>query len=423
MSIVFLGMPSNWFFLLFVCLFFAYEILENGLILLNNFHIKKNRSHLPTYFIDKIKFADFQKSIYYTLEKNRFALVWNLIKIPFLWGAIGLGLFDLFDAVLGLWLKEGTIVFSVAYCLIFAFVLLVLQVPAGLYSNFVIEKKYGFNKMTLRLFFIDLIKGIFLGALFGIPLFYLLFWLYQKMGTTWWIYGFATVFVFQLFLATIYPTFLAPLFNKFTPLEDGPLKEAIYENAKKIDFKMSGIYTIDGSKRSSHSNAYFAGMGRFRRIVLFDTLSKQMTQDEIISVLAHEMGHNKKRHIQKQLVYSLIITLAGFWVLSLLIGWQPFYNAFEAGSPAPHKAFVLFPLFSGYITFILTPFENWLSRKYEYESDRFSIEVTGNAASMKSALVNLTKKNLSNLIPHPLYSFFHYSHPTTLERVNALDRG
>src|SRR3990167_7038933 len=124
-----------------------------------------------------------------------------------------------------------------------------------------------------------------------------------------------------------------------------------------------------------------------------------MTQDEIISVLAHEMGHNKKRHIQKQLVYSLIITLAGFWVLSLLIGWQPFYNAFEAGSPAPHKAFVLFPLFSGYITFILTPFEKWLSRKYEYESDRFSIEVTGNAASMKSALVNLTKKNLSNLIP------------------------
>ena len=199
--------------------------------------------------------------------------------------------------------------------------------------------------MTAGIFISDLIKTLFLSAALGLPLLYLIFWLYQITGTYWWVWAFGALFGFQFLMAAVYPTLLAPLFNKFTPLAEGSLKENIVSLAQKIKFKMSGIYTIDGSKRSAHSNAYFAGMGKMRRIVLFDTLTGQLTEPEILAVLGHEMGHNKLRHVQKQMVLSFIVSFIGFWALSLIMTWEPFYALFRAGAPSAHKAIVLFSLF------------------------------------------------------------------------------
>lgn len=413
-------MTTHLFFWFFVVVFFVHEIFESVLILLNNAHIRKHQDQIPPFFQDKIDRATYQKGIRYNLERSRFALRVQWLGIAIFWAAIFGGAFEKLDLGLMKYSSPNTLTHAVLYCLAFGLILTLLGIPTSLYSHFVIEEKYGFNKMTAKTFVIDLFKGLFLGAAFGVPLLYLLFWLYQVSGPYWWLWAFLAFFGFELLMAAIYPTILAPLFNKFIPLPEGSLKEAIYGVARKIGFKMSGIYTIDGSKRSTHSNAYFAGLGRMRRIVLFDTLVSGFTEPEIISVLAHEMGHNKKRHIQKQLFLSFIFGLAGFWLLSLLIHWPPLFAALNAGNPEPYKALVLLSLIASHFTFFLTPFSNYLSRKYEYEADRFSKEVIGESQNMVSALTKLSTENLSNLTPHPLYSFYHYTHPTTLERIQAL---
>jgi len=412
-------MISNWFFIFFVACFSIHEFIETGLTLLNRTYTRRHANTIPSFFRDKTTTAEYAKSISYTLDKEKFALVTRLFNIVFLWGLILLGFFETANEWVERWISTG-LLHSLIYCFLFGFVFLIIGIPFSLYSHFVIEKKYGFNKMTLVTFLNDQLKTIFLSLLFGIPLLAGLFWFYQAAGKGWWLYAVLAVFGFEILVAAIYPVFLAPLFNKFTPLEEGELKSGILNIAKKIGFKLSGIYTIDGSKRSSHSNAYFAGLGRWRRIVLFDTILKQMNQREILAVLGHEMGHNIKRHVQKQLIVSFIISCATFWVLSLLINWSPFYSAFNAGLPAPQKALVLMALFSGVFTFWLPPFTNYLSRKYEYEADRFSVETVCDPEAMKSSLVKLSKENLSNLTPHPLYSFYHYTHPTTLDRIKAL---
>lgn len=404
-----------------MALYFTHQVAETALTFLNMAHTRKHQGKIPAYFKDKMDGERYQKSIRYTLERSWFGVVIRWLKVPFLWAVILWGGFSALDGFLSSYLDSSTLIFSVAYCLAIGFILLLTGIPVSLYSNFVIEKKFGFNKMTAKLFFLDQLKMLALGAAFGLPILFLIFWLYEVSGPLWWLWAFLSVFGFELFVAAVYPTFLAPLFNKFTPLPNGELKNRILELAQKIRFKLSGIFTIDGSKRSSHSNAYFAGIGRFRRIVLFDTLQSQLSESEIVAVLGHEMGHNKKRHIQKHLILSFVIEGIGFWILSLAIEWEPLYGAFRAGSLAPYKALVLFSLFGGHFTFFLTPLSNYLSRKHEYEADRFSVEVVGDKASMASSLVKLSKENLSNLTPHPLYSFYYYSHPTTLERVQAIE--
>ena len=412
-------MTHLWFFWLFAGLFTLHQIWEVALTILNNQEMEKNRGKIPDYFKDKIDAERYAKSIAYNLAKARFGLVVRAYDVAVVWTIILSGCLDLLDR----WLsgfRLAPLIHSVVYCGAVGLALMVIRIPVSLYSHFVLEEKFGFNKMTGKTFVIDLIKGIVLGAALGGPILALVFWIYQKAGAWWWLWAFAAVYGFQFLMAAVYPTLLAPIFNKFTPLPDGTLKEAITNLAQKIRFKMSGIFTIDGSKRSAHSNAYFAGMGRMRRIVLFDTLQKQLTEREIIAVLGHEMGHNKLKHIQKQLILGFVLSLAGFWILSVLMNWPPFFTAFGAGVPAPHKALVIFSLFSGHFTFILPAITNGLSRKYEYQADRFSVDVVKDPESMASALVALCRENLSNLTPHPLYSFYHYTHPTTLERVRAI---
>jgi STE24 endopeptidase len=239
-------------------------------------------------------------------------------------------------------------------------------------------------------------------------------------GSYWWLYAFAFLATVQLLLMYLYPVFIAPLFNTFTPLEEGSLKDQIFSLAEKIGFKTSGIFIMDGSKRSSHGNAYFTGFGAIKRIVLFDTLIENLSEPQAISVLAHEMGHERKGHIKKTLVISLITTCLGFWVLSLFINYQPFYQAFGFPTKSYHAALVIFAFASSPITYFLSPLFSLLSRKHEYEADRFAIDAVGGCDDLCEALLSLSKNSLSNLTPHPWYSFFHYSHPTLTERLQAM---
>src|SRR4030095_15687963 len=407
---------NHWFFWFFVFFFTFHQAWEILLTLLNNREMEKNRGSIPGYFKGKIDPDRYEKSIDYNLEKARFSLLVRGYDIVLTWAILLSGALNQLD----LWLKGfglSDLHLSALYCGAVGLSLTLLRLPVSIYSNFVIEEKYGFNKTTVKTYIADLLKGLGLSIALGGPLLYLIFWLYKVAGAYWWLWAFGALFAFEMLIAAVYPTLLAPLFNKFTPLPDSPLKQAILDLARKIDFKMSGIYPIDGSRRHSHSNAYFAGMGKKRRIALFDPLQKQLSEAEILAVLGHEMGHNKKRHIQKQLILSFFLSLAGFWILSVLIHSEPFYAAFRAGAPAPHKGLVLFSLFAGHFTFFVGALTNYLSRKYEYEADRFSVEVVGDKASMASSLEALSRENLSNLTPHPWYSFYHYTHPTTLERV------
>ena len=295
-----------------------------------------------------------------------------------------------------------------------------MNLPTGLYSTFVLEARFGFNKTTWKLYLTDKIKGLLLGVLIGVPFLWIVLWLMDAMGQYWWIWTFFFVSGFELLMVIVYPTLIAPLFNKFEPLPEGDLRNRILRLAEQVGFKTTGIFSMDGSKRSAHSNAYFTGIGKAKRIVLFDTLIAQMTMDQGLAVLAHEMGHYKMKHIRRMLVVQAVFLLLGLYILSLLLNYRPLFAAFGLGHPSNAAALVLFSLLSGPATFFLGPLINRLSRKHEYEADRFAVKTLRNRLPMEEALINLTVRNLSNLTPHPWYSAYHYSHPTPTERIGAI---
>lgn len=409
------------FFWYFLGFYLAHELIHFGLNVLNT-RFTKNQNHIPDFFSEHVDQNTFTKTKSYTIDKLRFDNFSRLMQIPFFWFLIFLGGFNAFDLYAANFAGAGSLGHSVLFCLFIAAYFMIISLPFKYHAIFAIETRYGFNKMGAGLFFTDLLKSILIGLVISTPLLYLIFWFMKGAGPLWWLWVWGTITVFQFFIVALFPTFIAPLFNKFTLLEDGELKEKIQALAQKIGFKLSGIYTMDGSKRSGKSNAYFTGFGKFRRIVLFDTLIKQLSQDELIAVLAHEMGHNIKKHITKSMVLSSCFMLVGFYIMSLLLEWHPFYAAFNIAAPSDHAAFVIFAIASGTFTFMLTPVMNLWSRKNEFEADRFSVETTGNKTAMKSSLLKLTKENLGNLNPHPLFSFYHHSHPTTLERAQAIDQ-
>jgi STE24 endopeptidase len=293
------------------------------------------------------------------------------------------------------------------------------SLPTSIYSTFYLEAKFGFNKTTAGLYVLDKLKAVVLGVLIGVPFLFVVLWLMNAMGPYWWVWAFGFILAFQLLMIVIFPTFIAPWFNKFEPLPAGELRDRILALAKQLGFKTSGIYTMDGSKRSAHSNAYFTGLGRSKRIVLFDTLLEQMTINQGLAVLAHEMGHYKLKHIVRMLIVQTVFLLIGLYLLSLLLHYDPLFAAFGL-QRSNHAALVLFSLVSGPATFYLAPLMNVLSRKHEYEADQFAAVTLRDGKAMEEALVNLTIKNLSNLTPHPWYSAYHYSHPTPVERIGAI---
>jgi len=412
----------NSFLVLFATFYSAQHLLDSWLTGLNIAHVRRHQDTIPPYFRDKIDGAAYGKSIAYTIEKARFGLVVSWLQIPIFWYLILSGFYGKVDLTIRS-LEYGPVITGLAYLASVAAVFLAISVPFGLYSTFVIEQKYGFNRMTFQLWLVDLLKSVLLSIVIGGPVLAAMLWFMDShLRGVWWLYTWTLLSLVQIFIAAVFPVFLLPLFNKLTPLEDGHLKQEILGLARKINFRLSGIYTMDGSKRSTHSNAFFAGLGKLRRIVLFDTLVKSLTELELLAVLAHEMGHNVKKHVRTGLIVSSATSLAGLYVLSLLVHQPWFYGAFQFTHPSAHAAVLIFMKTAGSFTHFFSPLMSILSRKHEYEADRFAVEVMAQPQPMIEGLAKLTRDNLANLTPHPWYSFFYYSHPTVMERIRALEK-
>jgi STE24 endopeptidase len=297
----------------------------------------------------------------------------------------------------------------------------IISTPFSYYSTFVIEEKYGFNKTTKKLFWIDKLKGWLVGAVIGGVILSLIIWFFQAFPDTFWIYAWILISVFSLFMNMFYSKIIVPLFNKQTPLEEGSLREKIEAYAENVGFKLDKIFVIDGSKRSTKANAYFSGFGSQKQITLYDTLINDLEDDEIVAVLAHEVGHYKHKHIIYNLSLSVLVTGFTLWLLSLLIGNPILYEALGVDKPGFHIGLVAFGLLYTPVSMLTGYFMNILSRKFEYQADDYAGK-TYKSEPLLKALKKLSQKSLSNLTPHPLYVKVHYSHPSLLQRVRNLNK-
>ena len=400
-------------------LIFARWIAEFWLSRLNRRQVLAHANEIPPAFRDVIDEPTYKKSIAYTLAKGTFAEMedgYNVaVLIIFLFSGVLPWAFRLCSH------QSGQSAWAMAaYLFAVGFVMSLPSLPFDWHGQFRLEQKFGFNTTTQKIWWMDRLKGLLLAVLLGYPLLVLILKIVEWAGAGWWLWAWAALLAFQFLMLVLAPVLILPLFNKFTPLPEGSLRERLLALAKRTQFRARSIQLMDGSKRSRHSNAFFTGFGRFRKIVLFDTLVQQLTEPELEAVLAHEIGHYKKKHIPKMLAFSAVSSLAGFYLISVLArqGW--FYRAFwfEPGNIAP--ALLLFGLLAGTVTFWFSPLIHWWSRRYEYQADAFAARVMSEAQSLIGALRKLNEKNLSNLTPHPLYSGFYYSHPTLLEREQAL---
>ena len=381
-------------------------------------HVSQHRSKVPGSFEENISLQEHQKAADYTVTKVRFGRLplFYEVFLLLIW-TLGGGLEWLNNNILAYDL--GAIPTGIAVILVFTFISSLLDLPFSIYSTFVIEEKFGFNRTTVKTFITDIIKGSLLGLIIGVPLLYVILWLMEQAGDQWWIYTWLVISGFSLFMMWIYPTWIAPLFNKFEPLEEGETLERITSLLSRCGFNSKGVFVIDGSKRSSHGNAYFSGFGRNKRIVFFDTLLKMLNNDELEAVLAHELGHFKKKHIIKGMLISFSTTLAALALLAWLMKAEWFYTALGVSQMSTYMALLLFTLVVPVFTFIFQPLFSIFSRKNEFEADAFAAEQT-DAKYLINALVDMYRENASTLTPDPLYSAFFDSHPPAPVRIAHL---
>jgi STE24 endopeptidase len=317
-------------------------------------------------------------------------------------------------------LSNNIVVISLIFFGIIGFASDIINLPFTWYDTFVIEKKYGFNTMTIRIFITDHLKSWFIVLIIGAPVLGLITWIYYKTGKGFWIYAWGLITAFTVFINFFYSELIVPIFNKQTPLENSQLRKKIEAFAEKAGFRLRNIFVIDGSKRSTKANAYFSGFGSKKRIVLFDTLMKELTEEQIVAVLAHEIGHYKKRHVLRNLFISVILTGLMLFLFSLIVSSPLLSNAMGAKTPSFHLGLIVFGILYSPLSLLIGLVTNYISRRNEFEADEF---VTKNyeSHSLSEALKKLSVKNLSNMLPHPAYVFFHYSHPPLLERLERLD--
>lgn len=405
--------------ILFLSLFFLELIWEQFLLWLNLRHARSCKDNPPELAVEIWGRQDYQRAVDYSRSKTYLAVISSLVGSGLVLLLVSSGWLGTLESWVSS-LAVGPILQGILYVYLISLIFGVVSLPTTIYAQFVIEARYGFNRMTWKLFILDGLKSLLVSLVLMTPLLALLFVLIRA-GTLWWLWGFILFTAFQLVMIVLYPKVIAPLFNKFTPLEEGSLKEKVQALADHLGFKTRGIFVMDGSKRSRHSNAYFSGLGRVKRIVLFDTLIRSLAEDQVAGVLAHEIGHEKLGHILKRLALSVSSGLLGFWLVSLLLNYSPFFEAFNFSGPSPQAVLVLVMFVSGPFTFYLKPLFSWWSRRHEYQADHFVKSRTRYGKAFQTALKRLSKDNLSNPVPHPLYSFYHYSHPTTLERIRALN--
>ncbi|NWH03894.1 M48 family metallopeptidase [Desulfobacter latus] len=377
-------------------------------------------THLPEKFSDVYDRKRYEQSQHYLKATTRLGTITSTIDLGILllfWFLGGFGALDHFVRGTG-WSSMGC---GLLFIGILAGCKFIISLPFSIYATFVIEEKFGFNKTTPRLFVLDLLKSMILSLAFGIPLLSAIFWFLESTGPWAWIICWGVTTAFMLTLQYIIPTWIMPLFNKFTPLEDGELKDKLLAYAKTIDFPLTQIFVMDGSKRSTKSNAFFTGFGKNKRIVLFDTLINAHTPDELLAVLAHEMGHFKKKHIQRRLIFGILQMGVIFYLLSLFITHQSLFTAFYVDTPSIYAGLVFFSILFSPVDLVISIIMQFFSRKDEYEADRFAALTTKKAGALITALKKLSADNLANLTPHPFYVFLNYSHPPLTQRIAAME--
>jgi STE24 endopeptidase len=402
---------------IFLAFFAARLAVETALSLMNLSHVARAGDAVPPALREEVDAESARRSRDYTLARGRFGLVHGVfgaaVTLALLFSGVLPGL-DAWLARLGLAGANRFVAFLAALSALGG----VLDLPFSIWSTFVLESRFGFNRVTPRLWVKDRLKGIALGTAIGLPLLYGVYGFFALTGRAWWVWLFA--FLVQVVMAWLYPVVIAPLFNRFSPLPEGELRARLEALAREAGFRTRGLYVMDASRRSGHGNAYFAGLFR-PRIVLFDTLAREMSVEEAAAVLAHEIGHYRARHVHKRLAASILALLATLWALSLLVEWPPLFAAFGFPAPSLHAAVALASLCGGAFTFFLAPLENVLLRRHEYEADRYSVELARAPGALRTALVKLARQNLGNLHPHPWYSAWHYTHPALVERLAAIE--
>jgi STE24 endopeptidase len=383
-------------------------------------HVGKHQGKVPEQFQDKVPLQAHHKAAAYTCAKSRTAIVdLSIGTVLLLIWTLGGGLALLDSYWQGYTLSP--LWTGVAFMISVLVISSLLDIPMDLYRTFVVEEKFGFNKITARLYITDLLKQTALMLVIGVPMLALILWLMGNAGELWWLYVWATWFGFSLFMMWFYPAFIAPLFNKFRPLDNIDLKSRIEELLTRNGFTSQGIFVMDGSSRSTHGNAYFTGVGGNKRIVFFDTLMDELSHEEIEAVLAHELGHFKRNHVKKRIAILGAVFLAGFWLLGWLIDKPWFYEGLGVSTTSTYMALTLFMMVIPVFTLYLQPLFSYYSRLHEFEADDFAAEQT-HASNLIKALVKLYKENANTLTPDPLYSAFHDSHPPAPVRIAHLVR-
>jgi STE24 endopeptidase len=394
-------------------------LVETALLALNVRHARTQRGvpeRIAAWYDDSAA----EKSRAYVRANGLLAMARNTWDLAVILALVFSGVLPLLDRALASAGLRGAHLFVVFLGLV-TMVHVATSAPVAAFQIFVIEQRFGFNRTTPGTWIADKLKSLALVGLFGVPFLYAVYAVVTRSGRLWWLWIFALMAAFQLFLLWLWPTFIAPLFNRFQPLPDGELKARLDAMARAAGFHNRGLFVMDASRRSGHANAWFAGIFR-PRIVLFDTFLAQTTPDEAAAVLAHEIGHFKRSHVKLRLLWSLAGTLVMLWILSLLVPWRPLYDAFGFAAPSLHAATALVTLAGGAFLFWMTPVGAWLSRRHEYEADQFAMALSGQPEALASSLVRLHESNLSNVDPHPWFSAWHYSHPTLADRLAAIER-
>ena len=385
-------------------------------------NLKSLTTNLPDKFVGFYDEEKYAKSQNYTRANSSFGRISSTFNFILILVVIFLGLFDTLDQYARSFgyspLITGLIFFG-----IITIIQDILSTPFSLYSTFIIEEEYGFNKSTAKIYVMDKLKSYLLLLLLGVPLISAILYFFESLENAW-LYAWGLMSLLSVVMPKIYTQFIAPMFNKFTPLEGGELRDMIEDYSKKVDFPLTEVYVVDGSKRSAHSNAYFTGFGKNKRIVLFDTLMDNHTNEEILAILAHEVGHYKKKHIIKGMITSILHSGIMLYILGLFIKMPELHSAMgmSAEQPSVYAGLIFFSLLYAPIELVLSIMFNMLSRKHEFEADEYSAQTLKNTSHMISGLKNLTVKNLGNLTPHPLPVFLSYSHPPVLDRISALER-
>jgi len=383
-------------------------------------HVRAHRGRVPEAFADAISLDSHQKAADYTCARTRLAMAGVAFDAAVLLALTFGGALQWLHEASAAWLPEG-IGRGLLLLVLVAALMTALDLPFGLYRTFVVETRFGFNKMTPALYFLDLAKSVALAAAFGLPLAAIVLWLMAGAGEYWWLYAWLTWVAFNAFMVAVYPTWIAPLFNRFSPMQDPELKERVERLMARCGFRVKGLMVMDGSRRSTHGNAYFTGLGISKRIVFFDTLLQRLSPGEVEAVLAHELGHFKLRHVVKRMAWLAAASLATLWVLGWIMQQPWFYHGLNVQAPSTAMALILFAIVLPQFTFLLQPLGALLSRRHEFEADRYAAE-HASARDLVSALTKLYRDNAATLTPDPLHSVFYDSHPPAVARIARLQK-